>query len=250
MTKILVMSDQQIPFQDPVTADLMVDFAKTLQPDVIVHAGDLLDFPDLTTKYHRRTATYHHVDEEIGEAQAYVERFGRAVPGVIQRLTPGNHEARLELYVEEQADALAPLLDGPLSLQTLLGPQIEVVGSYLEGTAVVQVGGLRIMHGYFHGKNAAEQHYRRYGSTVFGHVHRPVTYAESNADGDHMAWGIGCMCNTAGPNKPPAKASGSILNYTQGFAVVAVDDETGVYTVHNVPIIDHAFVWVDGQRYG
>lgn len=250
MTNILVVSDEQVPFYDPVTHDLMLQFMKDKQPDMIIHNGDLLDFPDLSTKFHRRAASHGKVMDEIGIAQQLLDDERKAVPGVVQRLTPGNHEARLELYVEERADALAPMLSGPLSLQSLLGPDIQVVGNYLEGTAVIAVGGLRIMHGYFHGKNAAEQHYRRYGSTLFGHVHRPMVYSESNADGDHMAWGTGCMCNTAGPDKPPARAAGSILNYTQGFAWVAYDDKSGDFTVHNVPIINHRFVWVDGEVYG
>ena len=44
----VVLSDQHIPFQDPVLEDLTVDFLKEHKPTTIHLLGDVLDFYSLS----------------------------------------------------------------------------------------------------------------------------------------------------------------------------------------------------------
>ena len=246
---MLILSDWQIPYHDKDVLNAVRKFAAAWQPNEVIYNGDILDFPQLTTKYERRRLTENDIRLDIKEFRDVHNGFRAAAPRAKFVFLPGNHEARLEKLVLERADGLEGLLVDALSLPELLkASSLEVRGNYLNGTAYWERGGLIVTHGDVTDLKAMA---RDWGSVVMGHTHREAVYAYSSRRGleriPHKAVSSGALCKT-GVGGPPATRKTEIKDWTQGF-VVAWFDSRG-YQVLPITIVDGSFIGPDGVRYG
>lgn len=249
MHKVLIVSDWQIPRHDTKALGAVLKFAKAWQPAEIIYNGDILDFPQLTTKYERRRLVENDIRDDIREFLVWDASFRAACPRAKRVFLPGNHEARLEKLVLERADGLEGLLAAELSLPNLLAsPGLEVRGNYLAGTAYWERGGLIVTHGDVTDLALMA---RDWGSVVLGHTHREAVYTYSSRAGmsriPHKAISTGALCNI-GADAPPGSRKTEMKNWTQGFAV-AWFDRAG-YQAVPITIVEGRFIGPDGVRYG
>lgn len=246
--KVLVLSDEQIPFHDEHVIVAVHRYLRDLQPDAIIHNGDMLDLPGLATKFTRKNADLGRLDKDLAIAKAMLTEERKLAPRAKIIVLEGNHEDRLRLYVQENASELEPLLADQLSLARMLAlPGVEWRGGYSAGNAYWEHGGLVITHGSdITFATAGKTMLLREGSVIYGHTHHADMYAFSNRLGQHRAWSFGCLCNVTGANMPPRGSKSQYANWQQGFGLVHFGRR--VYNVYDIAV-NGGFVSPDGKEY-
>ena len=114
----VVLSDQHIPFQDPVLEDLTIDFLREHKPTTIHLLGDVLDFYSLST-FDKNPARLTTLQDELDGSTRYFKRLRNVCPNSRIVYSEGNHENRLRRYLWSQARALSHLRT--LAFEELLG---------------------------------------------------------------------------------------------------------------------------------
>ena len=248
----VVIADHQIPYHDTDAIEALNKYIHAVKPDEIVINGDFMDFPMLSTKFRRNHTTRYALQQHLDEGKYVLKSHRKAAPNAKITLLEGNHELRLRSFVEEQADALEPLLDTALSVESLLGLDeygVDWIPGWDTGKAIWERDGLMITHGSWHSKSsAAKSHLAYYGSTIFAHIHRPTIAAETDFFGvPKIARSVGCLCNIAGDNQPPRAGTTPGSDWVQGFAVVHFGDTR--YQVHSMDIIKGEIIGLNGKTY-
>lgn len=137
--KIAVIPDTQVrPGVSTAYLDWIAQYLKEKKPDYTVHLGDHWDLPSLSS-YDRgkRAAENRRVYKDIEAGNQALRKLG-GIPGW-KCLLRGNHEQRLERYIEDHAE-----LDGVLSLDGLDSAGWQVA-PFLQ---VVNIAGIAFSH-YF-----------------------------------------------------------------------------------------------------
>lgn len=271
MRTALILPDQQFgyrqlldgtfqPFHDPRAIAIAEAVAEVERPDLTVMLGDLNDLPA-----HGR---YRQEPSFVPSTQRGIDRASDHVATIAElsgetRVIQGNHDARLEYSIMDNALASAGLrrarrLPGdypPMSMPYLLGiddmPNVTWVGGYPAGATYINAN-LAAIHGRRTGANLVNQVLGdERVSVVFGHVHRIVMgYQTRNDRGRarfNMAFSPGCLCRIDGavPSArsgldPWLKPAVSFEDWQQGLAVVRYEEGDGRFTVEMVPIFPEA----------
>lgn len=249
MERVVVLADEQIPYHDARALDLVYRYISDTKPDMVVELGDVLDLPQLTTKYLRRSAPPEQLMRDIAVAREHMVEIGRWTNRVVW--TVGNHEQRLENYILECAPELQGLVaEGqPLSLASLFEvPGLEVVGPY--GEAFIHHSFV-FTHGSATGPRAAEKELAREGSSgMSGHVHRFSNACRTDRGGEHGWWTIGCLCHTRGARMPPGNINGAnrVRDWQQGFATIYFTED-GQFNAYPTVIVEGKFISPNGEEY-
>ncbi len=231
----VVLSDQHIPFQDPVLEQLSIDFLKEHKPKVIHLLGDILDFYSLS-RFDKDPARLVTLQEELDGATQYFEKLRAACPKARIIYSEGNHENRLRRYLWSQARALSNLRT--LSFEELLGLnkyKIEWVDSH----SPYRIGNLLFIHGELVRRASgasAKGHMDKFGCNVIhGHTHRLGAHYHRTFDTMMGAWENGCLC-TLDPEyavKPDWQNGWSIVWFHgDNFHVEQVCVVNGEYVYH------------------
>lgn len=106
--RVLILPDTHVPYHDRQAWALMLRAAHVLQPDIIIHLGDLADF--YSVSFHSKDPGRKNllIDErdEVRRVLDTLEPFrARKI------ITKGNHEHRLERYITDKAPELFGLVD-------------------------------------------------------------------------------------------------------------------------------------------
>jgi len=252
MYKVLVTFDHHIPFQDKDVMKRVRKFSHDWVPDEIIYGGDLGDWADLTTKFERAHINRGTILSDADAIHNELVLDHEAVPNAKQVILEGNHCVRIASLVKERADALTPLLDTSLAMESLINlPYIDFIPGYDDGTSVWERRGLVITHGHLSRKNTGPAMYDKWGSVMFGHTHRAGLFQHTKYKGlglvqNHAAWNIGCMCNIYG-NVPPNAGKEPVKDWQQGFACIYFGKDG--YTVYPISVIDGHFIGVNGKEY-
>lgn len=240
MKKVLVLSDEHYPYHDEKVIALVYKFAKYFKPDIIVEAGDLLDFMPIS-RFTKDPLDRHSLEEELELARNHLKKFRNLTKRMI--FTEGNHEYRLQKYISDNARELALLTDGKkrvLTLSTLLAlPEIKVKFVPMQGKeSYVKLNDLLIGHfniARIHSCYSAKAILERKGiSLVTGHTHRLGTHYKTDLRGSLVAVENGCLCNL----KPSYVRN---PNWQHGFTVVYLSKGGHRFQAYNIPIVDYKF---------
>ena len=238
--KVIVVSDQHAPFHSKPNHRLLCQFLEDEQPDRIICAGDLLDFPDISR---HRTIPGDKWDASVSECiQAGFEvlaDYRQAAPNAVMDLLPGNHDVRLAHKVIDQAERLWDIRAAnekvpALSLQKLLHLDYLHI-NYVDETdwkrAKVQINSrLTVRHGYSTKKHPGPTLLSALGgSTIQGHSHRTSAYygTSQTIDGPEyrVAAETGCLCEIedglgyAGDNADWQPAFLRVLTWDEDFLI-------------------------------
>lgn len=206
---IIVVSDQHAPFHSKPNHRLLCQFLENEQPDRIICAGDLLDFPDVSR---HRVIPGDKFDASVNEClQAgfnVLADYRAAAPNARMDFLPGNHDVRLAHKIIDQAtkvwDIRAANDEVPaLSLRRLLHLDYLHI-NYVDETdwkrARVEINSrLTVRHGYSTKKHPGPTILAALaGSTIQGHSHRTSTFY-ATTHGQHgpeyrVAAETGCLC--------------------------------------------------------
>lgn len=249
------------PFHDDAALDIAEQIVAFEQPQVVAWLGDLLDLPEMS-KYRQEPQFASTLQPALDRAYHHLAVVsalsGRGV------LLEGNHDARLELYVIDNAKAafgLKPARSAPddwpvLSVPSLL--RLEELGiKYVTGypaNVTYLNDNLALMHGTKIGSGgrtgASMVVEDERVSVINGHTHRIETAyrtrATRNSPKFSVAHSPGCLCRIDGA-VPSANNRGSGRNgqprlhwenWQQGLAVVRFEPGDGRFHIESVPIFN------------
>lgn len=179
--RLLLIPDTHVPFHDERAWALMMDVARALKPDTIIHLGDLGDFYSVSShsKDPERMQGFSSELDAVREKRAELDSLGAKRKVFVE----GNHCFRLIRYLHDKAPELA----GIVSLDELLH-LTENGWEHVPYRSYGRVGKLYVTHdtaqgGKYSTARALEtfQH-----SVAIGHHHQIQYFVGGDATGQHQ----------------------------------------------------------------
>lgn len=250
----LVLSDAHIPYHDIRVLNLMYDFAKILQPEIVVLGGDWADCFAISP-FLRAPEREQRLSDEIRIVRANLNYLRKVVPDARIIYIDGNHEHRFRRYIIQNADKLADLELGgkKLTFENFLGLtdfNIEHIPttqgpSFIDTFWQLEDDGnqYELLIGHFkryssHAGYAAKNLIDDYGiSLIQSHTHCFGRHNRNLAHGPVCAWENGCLCELT-PDWTRAK------HWCHGFALVWFEKPGRFFQVEDIMIVNGQF------RYG
>jgi hypothetical protein len=121
MRRVVVLSDLQIPYHDPVALKKVLAFIKWYRPNELWCVGDELDAPE-PSRWNKGMAGEYaptlqdSIDQTYNIMADFRDALGRNKPFIIQR---SNHTDRIQTYIRKYAPAFGSLES--LKIEELLG---------------------------------------------------------------------------------------------------------------------------------
>jgi predicted phosphodiesterase len=248
------------PFHDEQAIAAALKVVQHVDPDVVVHLGDFLDFATFGT-YEQEAGFALTVQPALDRAHRFLAEVATAAPRAKQVLLEGNHDRRLQRAIMRNAlsafgirKANAPDTWPVLSVPYLLRLDelgVEYVGGYPAGIYWLN-DRLACIHGSkvrSSGSTAALVVDDERVSTIFGHVHRiELAYKTRRVRAGarvSLAASPGCLCridgavpSTKGSTDPLGRPVPAVENWQQGCAVVTYRDGDQPFALELVPIFD------------
>ena len=210
-SKIGVLSDIHIPYQDDRALNEALKILLYEKPDCIVINGDLLDFPGLSR--YEQVPNFNKVTlkEQIELAVNLLERLRKEHPKADVFFIEGNHEFRFKSYPIKRAPELYDYMDLAVDLD-LRGYKVKWVGTQ-EGAAkwtdtYITLGDLTIGHfdtvanpvipAGMTVRNIMQKKIK-INNVIQSHIHRGAVLWDTNENGD-TRFGAECPCLCKNPS--------------------------------------------------
>lgn len=191
----LVIPDCHIPYHDQRAYNLMIEVAKSVKDlNEIVILGDYADFYAINS--HGKHPKFGHVlMDEIGQVRKELERLATLFPKAKRVFIQGNHEYRLERYVQNMCPDLFGVVDTK-SILCLDELGYEFVPYGPNQKYAIAGGKLYARHEPIGGgQHAAASTVNKAGcSVIFGHIHRIQQHRKVFINGeDHLGASVGWL---------------------------------------------------------
>ena len=210
--KLLVLSDIHVPFHDPVSLKLALEYGRDHGIDGILLNGDVIDCYSLSR--FQRSLKYRNFEVERSRTIDLFEAIQKIFPGIPIFFKAGNHEDRLEAALQYNLPELSETKG--LKIHELL--ELDDHGiEYLTSIQVVKFNGLHILHGHEFNHGGIHVAYniriKSVDNVAFGHFHRTQEDTWKGISREVGGWSIGCLCGLR-PDWMP------INNWNHGFMIV------------------------------
>lgn len=240
---IVILADLQVPYHDPNYIKVMKKFIDTVRPDEVGQIGDLWDQPEVG-RWNK------------GAAGEYAGTFWKSTKAVREILDlfdfdwikVGNHDERMEVYLDRYAPALAGP-DSEFTLDTVL--RMGDRKARLERKPFRVAPGWIAAHGHegglspVSGRTAFGLAQRWNASVVCGHTHRAGTVSTTVGLPGSRRTITGLEVGHGMLEKHATYIKSSAPNWQRGFGILVVDgNKTYHHLVHMQP--DSSFIW-DGK---
>lgn len=230
--KFVVFSDNHGDMVHPGAKRVVKSFLKSWQPSIRIHAGDNWDFRPL-----RRKAS----DEERRELMRSDFDAGMDFLKLMQptHFLRGNHDERLWDLAKDHNGILSEYAGTLVEEASVLLKSMKTkMLPYDKRAGVLEIGKLKVIHGYAHGVNAARRSALAYGSVLMGHAH---SIQSSSIEGLENRVGriIGCLCVL---DMEYSRATMASLVHRHGFAYGVIDRKTGEYHVSQAESINGTWI--------
>jgi hypothetical protein len=248
--------DHHAPHQDPELHAAFCSFLSDERPPFLGVLGDVGDYASVSR---HRAAEGFRQDVATCNQNAYdiLHAYREASPDTQIVLMPGNHDARIEFYVQDVAEKLlgvgpAYQEDEPMydlrRLWRLDELGVELVPGTWETAKYKVTPSLTMRHGYMVAKSNGEGMLNKHGrSGVQGHDHKLKASFKTKHDplDVRVAWSAGCMCivDEAGLGYAPEP------DWQQG-CLVGHAWEDGDFALAPAPYVSDKLLLPDGRRYG
>lgn len=241
LQRILFISDVHCPYHDRAAVRLVLNVIRAFKPDILVSNGDFVDCFSVSqhSKSPQRVLGFQ---KEMELANGLLDQLDAAAPKARRIYLSGNHETRLERYIQEKA----PELYGALSIAEKLRLKErgwETVGHKDD----IRIGKVWITHdvGTAGRYNVFKTLDTYQSNIVTGHTHRLAYVVEGDATGQRkvsaqFGW-LGDVGQIDYMHRVKAKRE-----WTLGFGYGYIDSRTGYVYLVPVPIIKGTAV-VEGK---
>ena len=199
MSRVMVISDLQIPFENENALEYCKALKEKYEPDYVVQIGDLLD-NHFASSFTKETEAPGAMDE-ISRARETIKAWGEVFPKMT--ILMGNHEDRLMRALHKVGLPSSLLKTIPEIFQ--FPKQWELVDQIeIDNVLYVHNSGVAGVHAV---KNIAKTFSK---SVVQGHLHTVcgIEYAKT-LDGLRFAMVVGCLIDN----------DASAFNYSKGYAL-------------------------------
>ena len=249
ITKVIVMSDMQIPYQDEKSLHAVEWYMSDHSWDHYVNIGDFIDVEGISHFSKGKPRLYYNkeLQNEYKIANKILDRHQAIVRSKNKNARFhhifGNHEERVEQWLDENPQ-LSGIIEVPINLRLKeRGFTWTRNGHMGEG---IKIGHLNFTHGEAIGATHSKKMAETWGGNViYGHVHDIQRHSllTRNKEAPRLAMSIGCLCVYDLPyvNKKPTR-------WMQGFCVVYFSPD-GSFNAYAIDISNHEFVSPDGKRY-
>jgi len=190
MATIIVVPDVHVPYHDDKAWNLCLNVIKDVTPDQVICIGDFCDFYAVS-QYRKNPERKQMLMWEVNKVNGELDRLADISKDVV--FLEGNHENRLQRYMEQNA----PALYGITSIEKLFhfekrGWKHFPYGDYYTRNKVTYVHDLGKA-----GKYAMHQTMDLAGgNVVFGHTHRGgVVYESHLGSGGNFCLNVGWLGN-------------------------------------------------------
>lgn len=229
-----VVSDIHGIEMDEAACASTIAFTKEFKPQKRVIAGDLWNFEAIRKgAAAEERAISMRQDFEMG--RDFAREFFAG--GEENHLMLGNHDVRV-LDLAESTDSVRADLGRRMydDIKALAREQNAKLWPYDSREGVMEIGYLKVVHGYHTGASACASHSRIYGNVIFGHVHSIESFQTPGLK-QQEARAIGCLCQL---NPPYANRKTGKLRWAHGFAYGWLFSD-GTYQLHQARSVEGKF---------
>lgn len=228
--KFVVVSDNHGDMVDGRSHEAFFDFVKDWNPEIRIHAGDNWDFRNLRKGASDDEKAASLVDD-WEQGTDFLKRLFAG--GKENHFLRGNHDERIWHFAGSATGLLRDYAhDGIKRIDALMRQTKARMLPYDAALGVLDVGKLRVIHGYHAGIGACRQHAQIYRNCLFGHVHTiesaPVASLEPAE-----ARSIGCLCRR---DMDYCNAKTGKLRWAQGwaFGLLFADGSYQLFQTRNI----------------
>lgn len=195
------------------------------KPGIVIHGGDNWNFAAL-----RRKATEKERQEAIApdvecgtDFAARLFRYGKK-----RFFTRGNHDERIYSLVQEATDARVGEFANRVAgdIDRLFRKLRVRVLPYDSRLGVLDVDGVRTIHGFAAGVGAARKFAQVYGTCAFNHTHSMDVAPAEHWPEPAIAYGVGCLCKI---DQPYNSVQPGKLRHENGWVYGYTDGRTATY---------------------
>lgn len=243
---MVVAGDFQLPFVDRKLLHLFYKFLRYFKPDTFVINGDFVDCTDISD-FSKNPKIRRPIHEEFAMAREILAEFRKILPKAEIWLLEGNHEFRMQKYLQTRAPEITQLKGMTIPEQLDLDKfNIKWVGTAEEASrwngVHKQFGQLYI--GHFnkvsaHSAQTAKALVDKYGVSILqNHTHRSGIYHKRLLDGRQIV-GVEnfCMCQL----KLPYDAN---PNWQSGWSVVYFKEGgSGRFHIYPIHVLGYKFIF-------
>lgn len=239
---LLVIPDTHVPYHDKRAFNLMLEVAKWLGVQIVIVLGDFGDCFGVSD-HSKDPNRALKLDKEVEAVNAELDRLDAL--GAKQKVfIAGNHEDRLQRYLQDKAPELFNFISIPQMYR------LEKRGwQYVPYKTDFKLGKVHFTHDVGHaGRSSVFQCLDTFQhSNVTGHTHRLAYIVEGNATGEHklsaqFGW-LGKVEDADYMHR--AKA---MKNWALGFGVGYFHPKTGFVYLTPVPVVKYTCV-VNGKLF-
>ena len=222
-----IVSDIHGILKDQRACDAALAFRRDFKPDIRIIAGDIWDFGAI-----RKGASDEErsvsMRDDFDSGREFADEF--FVGGGVKHMMLGNHDLR-PFILAQSPDAVRRDLGEKMvhDIKEVARRASAKLWPYDARTGVLELGHLRVLHGYHTGMNACAAHARIYGNCVFGHIHSIESFQTPGLQ-QKEARSIGCLCDL---NPDYANTKTGKLKWGHGFAFGFLFSD-GSYTINQV----------------
>ena len=232
--KFQIVSDIHGSLMDERACSAAIDFSNDFKPDIKVVAGDLWDFAAIrkgASEDERQLSMRDDYDAGATFANAFFKGGGE------KHLMLGNHDVRAH-DLRHSPDAVRRDLGHVMvrDIAKVAYSNKAKLWDYDARDGVLDLGHLRIVHGYHTGMSACAQHARIYGNVVFGHIHSIESFQTPGLE-QREARSIGCLCNL---NPDYANRKTGKLRWAHGWGYGWLFSD-GTYQINQAREVDGSF---------
>jgi hypothetical protein len=230
--RILILSDEHVPYHSERALNAAVAYAKKMKPDAVLLNGDSADF--YTISRWETNPKKRDLQAELKSQIAYTEWIASQFPSARKVRKKGNHCERWDSWLWNRAPEICDM--ERMSLESWLEYDkhgFEMVGD----KRPVMCGKLPVFHGHELGRSgisnpvnpARGAFLRTHHSVLVAHSHQTSGHADTNLwHEETFVWSTGCLCDLT-----PDYAR--INRWNHGFSVVDVSTD-GSFDVLNLRI--------------
>lgn len=239
---MLFVPDVHRPYHDERAWQLMLKVGKALKPKMVVVIGDFADFYSVSA-HSKDPARAGKLKDELGIVGKGLDEL-EALGAADNIFVAGNHESRLQRYIQDKAPELYDVVDIPGVLELR-----ERGWRYVPYKDDTRVGKLYLTHdvgvaGRYSAFKALDTYQH---SVVTGHSHRLSYIVEGNAVGEYkvsaqFGW-LGDVSKIDYMHRTTAKK-----NWPLGFGIGYLNPATGIVYLVPVPIVKYSAV-VNGRLF-
>jgi len=170
----------------------LLSFLADFKPRILVHGGDNWDFSHIRAKASPKDEDGSAVEDVAAGNEFFLQvmAFGKR-----KFFLRGNHDERLwDIRHNSMKSVIRDAADeGIKKIEGLVAQRKVTMLPYHSRDGILEVDGLKVLHGYAAGVGAARRFAQVYGSCAFAHTHSMDVAPVERWPEPSIAYGTGCL---------------------------------------------------------